>query len=270
VSTGDGSRDEDRGGMTSALKVWYLGGGGGEALAKGRVTGITVDDDGVASVNTDAGPETLYAGEDGKLHRQRTAAGRASLPRLPVVYGKEETKRPYWGGGGRSGPAREAHATPPTTPGLVAAPKDLATLPKGNARLVGLADGKLQIVGFANAGGTTDGSAAVPLRTLEGHRAAVEFAAVSPNGRFIVSADRDRTVRVWDVMRPARGRELEHDMRAAYDLIDNKIDKPSASFLPLETLRSWYAFCGHEVAISELEKWESLAAGVSGDSGNAR
>ncbi len=38
------------------------------------------------------------------------------------------------------------------------------------------------------------------MQTLKGHRSDVRGVAISPDGRFIVSASRDRTIRVWNTL----------------------------------------------------------------------
>ena len=246
VSTGDLSPDEDRGGLTSALKVWDMRGGdgsGGEASVGGAVTGIVVNDDGVATVSTNTGTVTLHAGEDGRLHQSPAASGPASPPVRPAAYGKGK-KLPHWGDGGRSKPAPAS-----TTPAGAATPsKDLAPLSGGKGRLVGRGDGKLELWGFANSGGAANSPGQVLLRTLEGHKAAIQAAAVSPGERFIVSADALGTVRVWDLMRPARSRELEQQMAMAYELLAGNPTSPDA----MKTLRNWYAFQGRDVSTDDL------------------
>jgi WD40 repeat protein len=249
VSTGDLSPDEDRGGPTSALKVWDMRSGGGagegEASVGGTVTGIVVDDNGVATVSTNGGPVTLYAGEDGRLHKSPAADGPASPPVRPMAYGKGK-KVPQWGDGGRSAPAPAGASAAPA--GATTPARDVAFLPGGKGKLVGRGDGKLELWGYANSGGTPGSRGQVVLRTLEGHKAAIQAAAVSPGGRFIVSADALGMVRVWDLMRPARCRELEEQMAAALDLLERNPTSPDA----METLRKWYAFQGREVSTKDL------------------
>ena len=262
VSTGDKSRDEDTSGPTSALKVWAFARGdqGRQATIPGRLTGITVNDDGVATVDTDAGVKTLYAGEDGRLHTSRSDVGPGSRPVVPKGY-NPSGQWARWDVGGRSDAApAQLPGTEIESPGPPQGPgKHLLALSEGKGKLIGRPDGKLQLFGVPNAAGADEVGAPVLLRTLEGHNAQVVAAAMSSNGRFIVSADSQGTVRVWDVLRPARCRELERQLKEAYDRIDRDPKAPT----PVATLQSWYAFCGDDVPASAFVKRPPPARGAA-------
>jgi WD40 repeat protein len=265
VSTGENTSDGAWDDGTSALKVWDLGAvGGAEASAPGGVTGMDVDDHGVATVRTPGGVRTLYAGEDGRLHATRTLSGPASEPAAPALYAGLERK-PRWGDGGSGGSAaisRGAAADGPNqTPGA------LATTSRGNGKLVAGADGKLELWGPPAAGGGAEATTSfVRLRTFEGHKAPVIAAAVSPQGRYIVSADQLGTVRLWDLMRPARCRELEQQMAQAHDLIETDPASPAAR----ATLRAWYAFRGHDVTMAYLVDRGKLVQRLNTDAGESK
>ncbi|REK12571.1 MAG: serine/threonine protein kinase [Planctomycetota bacterium] len=90
----------------------------------------------------------------------------------------------------------------------------MAVAPDGRQLAVGGEGGSLQVV-------TVEGNA--PPRPLQGHTARVLGVSFSPDGRWLLSCSRDRTVRVWDV---ATGTEATAPLRGHYDWVW------SASFSP--------------------------------------
>ena len=48
---------------------------------------------------------------------------------------------------------------------------------------------------------------------FRGHHGRLTAAAVSPNGRYVVSGDEHGTVKAWDLLRPLRCRDLELKLR---------------------------------------------------------
>jgi hypothetical protein len=80
------------------------------------------------------------------------------------------------------------------------------------------------------------------LRTFLGHGGRVVAAGVSPGGRYLVSVDAHGRCKSWDLMRPARCRDLEQRMARAHELLKKNPGDHEA----LETLRQWYAFRGRD------------------------
>jgi WD40 repeat protein/tRNA A-37 threonylcarbamoyl transferase component Bud32 len=252
ASTSDVTRNQTPGVAASALKVWDLSDpGAGQASVPPGVKSISVEDDGQVSVDLGGGTVTFFAGEDGRLHDQRTTNGPAARPAVPAVYATA-ARLPRWDEGGQAGPA-------PAPSGSVVGRKEVP-LSGGRGKLVGRADGKIELWGFAVGASAGDSGAAtmVVLRTLQGHKGRVDAIAMSPSGRYIVSADALGEVRVWDVMRPARSLELERKLAEAYE----HWSRNPASNFDVASLERWYSFCGAQRLLSKL------SARVSGGAGN--
>lgn len=77
------------------------------------------------------------------------------------------------------------------------------------------------------------------MRLFHGHSGRVTAAAVSPDGRYLVSADETGTVLAWDLRRPLRGHDLENRMASRGELMKNGQVDPDPA-----VLREWYAFRG--------------------------
>jgi WD40 repeat protein len=97
----------------------------------------------------------------------------------------------------------------------------------------------------------------LPLRTFRGHRGKVVAAAVSPGGRYVVSADEQGGVRVWDLLRPRACRDLELQMAEAHEKLEKNAADPDA----LATFRDWYAFWGRDELQAEVSARAGLANG---------
>ena len=82
------------------------------------------------------------------------------------------------------------------------------------------------------------------LRRLEGHTIAVWGCAVDPQGRWIVSASADKTLRVWDAETGAMLRQLEGHTEGVYGCAVDPQGRWIVSASEDETLRVWDAETG--------------------------
>lgn len=242
VSTGD--RTASAGGaLMSSLRLWDLESDRGLRTGAGkenRVQNITVSDAGEVTVQTVSERLQLYVGYDGRLHPATGARSRPAEAAAP----DGGADSPSWARGGRSVViAPDRHDSPwvgTNGAGQQAPPKVLTTSADGKAWLAAGEDGAIHLFG-APRGGT---GSLTPLRTLEGHRERVTVVGASRNGRFVVSADEQNVVKVWDLMRPAHGRELERQTANALAVLEREPDNAQAR----STLGRWYAFRGRGVA----------------------
>jgi serine/threonine protein kinase/WD40 repeat protein len=247
VSTGDDRLDKIGNCSSSALKVWSLARRDFD-LRAGPVKRIDVNvkDDGpvVVSWVPEAGdPATngrsaeLFIGEDGRLHAKGEPVGRLRGPDGPL---------PSWAEGGRSiAPARRPDASPgaevvaasvaATAPPLT---KELTSLSDAKVKLYG-GDGTLQLWGVPRAGPGRDAGVPILLRVFQGHEARIIAAGVSPNGRYIVSADEHGRLLAWDLLRPLQCRDFEGRLSVAFNRLKDGHAGPDA-----RSLNEWFKFRG--------------------------
>jgi len=77
------------------------------------------------------------------------------------------------------------------------------------------------------------------LRTLEGHSAYVEGVAVTPDGKWAVSASEDKTLKVWDLEAGRSLRTLEGHSDAVYGVAVTPDGKRAVSASWDQTLKMW-------------------------------
>ena len=228
VSTGDKTRDGKGTLVNSALMVWDLSPPAGFSAGAG-VTGLKVLDDGGVHITTPSGVRQAHIDADGMLREGPPPAAPAARP--PGGDRTERAKAPTWAEASRSGPL----ARPPSDAGGRLAL--LCDLPGSRLQVRGGADGTLQLWGPLKS--RSGGEEVVPMRVFQGHAGRVTAAAVSPDGRYLVSADETGTVLAWDLRRPLRCRDLENKMASRAEFMKNgQVDPDPAA------LREWYAFRG--------------------------
>lgn len=237
VSSGDGRLDANGSCANSALMVWHIERPGGAAVG-GDITAISVDNAGRVRINTSTGVLERVIGTDGRLH---TAAGPgpADAPATPNSFA----------GGTAATWAQALRSTPPSRKGGdghgAAQPStELKALPGGNAWLKAGPDGALEFWATPKPAPGRPAGAPVLMRTFEGHQSRVIASDVSPNGRYMVSADEAGVVKAWDLFRPLRGRELELKLATVHEQLKADPRNRAAS----ATLSEWYAFCGRDVS----------------------
>jgi len=99
-----------------------------------------------------------------------------------------------------------------------------------------------------------------PVRRLDGHTNEITRLLATPDGKFLVSASLDRTVRVWPIDAPAAGKAevvLDGDRRQQLARRSGKKDGPPAPGVSVETQT--------ECAVLEGHKEWIYALGMSGD-----
>lgn len=99
-----------------------------------------------------------------------------------------------------------------------------------------------------------------PARRLDGHTNEITRLRITPDGKQLVSASLDRTVRIWPVDAPADGKGetvLDADTRQRLARRTGKKDDPTAPGVPVETQTACAVLEGHKEWI--------YALGVSGD-----
>jgi hypothetical protein len=121
----------------------------------------------------------------------------------------------------------------------------LAFWPTSKSVLAGEADGTLTLWEVPGEGDAESGRK--PRRTFPGHAAKIRQIAVSPDGSCAVTAS-DDTVRVWDLNRPVRCRELEKQVAKARERLDLSPGDPVA----LETFARWYDLRGRPDLAAKL------------------
>jgi hypothetical protein len=184
----------------------------------------------------------MFIGLDGMLHAADAKGGGAA--RAKDAGRRDDTKNASWAQGGRSGQAPERRTDPAAEQPPRQRPKELRQLADGKVRLLGGADGTLQLWGTPKppAPGQPVGPP-VPMRVFHGHVGRVTAAAVSPAGRYIVSADATGRLLAWDLLRPLHGWEFEVELRKARERFDANPADPEA----LSILAEWFAFRGRDV-----------------------
>jgi serine/threonine protein kinase/WD40 repeat protein len=247
VSTGDETFDAKAECLASALRVWDMddeGGLAGGAAVNGKVASISVNDDGVVDLVTDKGPAKLQVGRDGRLHPYPAKA--PAISRGPA----KGRQRPAWGAGGRDTAAAAAAGKRLTED------KVLVTLSGGKLKLVAGAGATLELWGVPKSRRAEAPGTLLLLRSFRGHSGNVAAAAVSPGGRYLVSADDRGGVRIWDLMRPLECRDLQREMARAHEKLQvNPADKQG-----LAVFLDWYAFWGRDLSEAELRPRARLAA----------
>ena len=246
VSTADNTLDATGECLASALRVWDMEADGGLApgtLVKGKPRSVRVWDDGSAEVMTDQETVKLHVGRDGRVHNGASnAPGAAGVP--------ANGSQPAWSAGGRDTPVAGAASHFP--------PQDeLVTLSDGKVKLVAGPGATLELWGVPKSRRSEAPNSLLPLRTFRGHRGKVVAAAVSPSGRYVVSADDQGGVRVWDLLRPRACRDLELQMAEAHEKLKKNAADPDA----LATFRDWYAFWGRDELQAEVSARAGLANG---------
>jgi WD40 repeat protein len=99
-----------------------------------------------------------------------------------------------------------------------------------------------------------------PVRRLDGHQNEVTRLALTPDGKHLVSASLDRTVRVWDIDGPVSGKAeavLDSETRQREARRLGKKEPAPAPGVPVETQKAAHVLEGHA-------EWV-YALGVSGD-----
>ena len=99
-----------------------------------------------------------------------------------------------------------------------------------------------------------------PTRRLDGHTNEITRLIATPDGKHLISASLDRTVRVWPVDAPAAGKAdvvLDAEARQRLARRTGKKDDPAAPGVPVETQTECFVLDGHK-------EWV-YALGISGD-----
>jgi WD40 repeat protein len=107
--------------------------------------------------------------------------------------------------------------------------------------------------------GESGGAAPMPVRRLVGHTNTVNRLVATPDGRWLISASNDRTVRYWDLDAPAKGAEpIVLNARTRAEAIKRKSSKVPA---PIEAK---VAVQSAERVLEGHKDWV-LGLGLSGD-----
>jgi WD40 repeat protein len=252
VSTGDGAHDPKAQLTNSALMVWDTGPGDDPSFG-GRICSLAVDDHARVRITTEAGSAERFIGFDGRLHNQRTTSGPAATPWSPPAAGPDE-RTPNWGMALRSTRAPDPNAVKEGVAGQHPTPGP--ALPGGKACLYVNAVGMLQLWGVPETATGQPGGGRIPMRFLRGHQGIVTAAAVSPNGRYVVSGDEHGIVKVWDLFRPLHCHDLELRLSEAQERLVSRPDDPNA----LTALAEWYAFRGRPLPTKAGEQEKSATA----------
>jgi WD40 repeat protein len=89
----------------------------------------------------------------------------------------------------------------------------VAFTPDGGGILTGGKDGKARLTAGPNPDGAPGGSMATRLREFVGHTEAVQALALSPDGKFLVTGSRDKSVREWEVTSGKQIRSFQGHMQ---------------------------------------------------------
>ena len=238
VSTGDDTVGPDGRTLLSALWVWDLKDRGVlfDRAAKSVAKNIAVDDLGHVRIVTTA-DEKIEAGfgRDGRVQ-----AGSAEADALSADFSRQfidALKQTSWlRGGQRISPASEGKSVGDPTEKW----EEVTGTNGGNVSFFTNSGHDLELrEGIGD--GARAGSRLAHLRTLHGHRARIAAAAMSPNGRFVVSIDQNGRCLGWDLFRPAVLRNQEKKLGVSRDSEDVAI------------LRNWFTFRGREDLASAVK-----------------
>lgn len=99
-----------------------------------------------------------------------------------------------------------------------------------------------------------------PVRRLDGHQNEISRLVVTPDGKQLISASYDRTIRIWPIDAPAAGKAeavLDADTRQREARRTGKKDAPTAPGVTVETQTACQVLEGHGNWVTAL--------GISGD-----
>ena len=89
------------------------------------------------------------------------------------------------------------------------------------------------------------------VRTFRGHSSRINSVAVTPNGKFVISASADKTLRVWDLASGQQLRILEGHSDTVEDVAVTPDGKKAISASSDKTLRLWDLASGQQLRVLE-------------------
>jgi len=105
----------------------------------------------------------------------------------------------------------------------------------------------------------------IPIQTLEGHMKGVASVAFSPDGKYIVSGSKDKTIKIWEVSTGKLVRTLTGHKKYVNSVIVSFDGKYIISGSNDETVKVWEFSTGELIQTLEGHSWYVLAVTVSPD-----